>query len=201
MEQRDSLLIKVVRAIDGISTVSGHAVGWLVIPLIAIMSYELTVRYMANPTLWAYDLSYMLYGATFMVGTAYTLRRGAHIRTDFLYQNWPVKVQAGIDAACYLLLFFPGIAIFFWISSDFAWRSYLQDERSVGSAWMPIIWPLKWCIPVGAALLLLQGIAEFLKCVHALRTGAWLEGHKSIEEIISEEIDEEMKHAGEDATK
>jgi len=192
-QQRDSGLMKAVRAIDAISTVSGHIVAWLVLPLIAIMSYELTVRYMLNPTLWAYDLSYMLYGAMFMLGTAYTLRRGAHIRTDFLYQNWPVKVQAGIDAACYLLLFFPGIAIVFWISSDFAWRSYVQDERSVGSAWMPIIWPLKWCIPVGSALLLLQGVAEFLKCVQAFRTGRWAEGHKSLEEIISEEIAEEIR--------
>src|SRR5262245_12267091 len=134
MQQRDSALIKAIGVIDAISTVSGHLVAWLILPLIAVMSYELTVRYMLNPTLWAYDLSYMLYGAMFMLGTAYTLRRGAHIRTDFLYQNWPVKVQASVDAACYLLLFFPGIAIFFWISSDFAWRSYLQGERSVGSA-------------------------------------------------------------------
>ena len=91
MEQRDGWLIRTVRVIDAISTVSGHIVAWLVLPLIAIMSYELTVRYMLNPTLWAYDLSYMLYGAMFMLGTAYTLRRGAHIRTDFLYQDWPVR--------------------------------------------------------------------------------------------------------------
>jgi len=186
-------LIRTIRVIDAISSASGHAVGWIVLPLIAVMSYELTVRYMLNPTLWAYDLSYMLYGAMFMLGAAYTLRRGAHIRTDFLYQNWPVKVQAAVDAACYLLLFFPGIAIFFWISTDFAWRSYVQSERSVGSAWMPVIWPLKWCIPVGAGLLLLQGVAEFLKCLHALRTGKWLEEHKSLEEIISEEIAGEIK--------
>ena len=193
MNGEQSALIRTIRVIDAISSVSGHLVAWLVLPLIAIMSYELTVRYMLNPTLWAYDLSYMLYGAMFMLGTAYTLRRGAHIRTDFLYQNWSVKTQAAVDAVCYLLFFFPGIAIFLWISNDFAWRSYVQDERSVGSAWMPVIWPLKWCIPVGAAFLLLQGVAELLKCVHALRTGKWLEAHKSLEEVLSEEIAEEIK--------
>ena len=143
---------------------------------------------MAHPTLWAYDLSYMLYGAMFMLGAAYTLQRGAHIRTDFLYQNWPVRVQALVDAACYVLLFFPGIAIFLWIGTEFAWQSYLREERSVGSSWMPIIYPLKAVLPIATALLLLQGVAELLKCVYAIRTGKWLAKHKSMEETISEEI-------------
>lgn len=181
-------LVRLIRVIDAISTLSGYLVAWLILPLIGAMSYEITVRYLLYPTLWAYDLSYMLYGTMFMLGTAYTLRRGAHIRTDFLYQNWPVKVQAAVDATCYVLLFFPGIAIFLWISSDFAWRSYLQNERTVGSAWMPVIYPLKATIPIGAALLLLQGVAEFLKCVYALRTGRWLGERRSLEEIISEDL-------------
>jgi TRAP-type mannitol/chloroaromatic compound transport system permease small subunit len=188
MERENSLLIRAVRVIDTISTWSGHVAAWLVLPLIAIMTYEITVRYLLQPTLWAYDLSYMLYGTSFMLGTAYTLRRGAHIRTDFLYQKWPVKVQAAVDLACYVLLFFPGIAVFLWISSDFAWRSMLQGERSAGSAWMPIIFPLKAIIPIGTALLLLQGVAELLKCYFALRTGKWLGEHRSLEEILSEEL-------------
>lgn len=188
METQPGKLERTIRVIDAISTWSGRAVAWLVLPLIAIMSYEIAVRYLLHPTLWAYELSYMVYGAMFMLGTAYTLRRGAHIRTDFLYQNWPVKVQAAVDAACYVLLFFPGIAIFLWISSDFAWRSFLQSERSVGSAWMPVIYPLKSVIPVAAALLLLQGFAEFVKCIYAIRTGTWLGEHRSLEQVISEDL-------------
>lgn len=188
MDEPHTGLVGVIRIIDAISNWSGRIVAWLILPLIAVMSYEITVRYLLHPTLWAYDLSYMLYGAMFMLGTAYTLRRGAHIRTDFLYQEWPVKVQAAVDGACYVLLFFPGIALFLWISSDFAWRSWLQNERSAGSAWMPVIYPLKAVIPAGAALLLLQGVAELLKCIYALRTGKWLGEHRSLEQIISEEI-------------
>ncbi|MFY9317566.1 MAG: TRAP transporter small permease subunit [Burkholderiales bacterium] len=191
MEQRERRfagLVRAIRIIDAISKWSGILVAWLVLPLIAVMSYEITVRYLLHPTLWAYDLSYMLYGAMFMLGTAYTLSRGAHIRTDFLYQNWPVKTQAAVDAACYILLFFPGIAVFLWISSDFAWRSYLQNERSVGSAWMPVIYPLKFALPVATALLMLQGVAELLKCIYALRAGEWLEKHRSLEEVISEDM-------------
>jgi TRAP-type mannitol/chloroaromatic compound transport system permease small subunit len=180
-------LERAIRAIERVSEWSGRIVAWLVLPLIAAMTYEVTVRYVWEPTQWAYDVSYMLYGALFMLGAAYTLYRGAHIRTDFLYQKWPVKVQAAVDAFCYLVLFFPGIAIFFWLGVEFAWASWLRDERTVGSSWMPIIYPLKSVMPVAAALLLLQGLAEFLKCVYALRTGRWLIVHKPMEELVSRE--------------
>ena len=167
-------LERVIRSIDRVSDWSGRIVAWLILPLIAAMTYEVAIRHVWEPTQWAYDTSYMLYGALFMLGAGYTLYRGAHIRTDFLYQKWPVKVQAAVDAACYLLLFFPGIAIFLWLGVEFAWASWLRNERTVGSSWMPVIYPLKAVMPVAAALLLLQGLAEFLKCIYALRTGRWL---------------------------
>ena len=180
-------LERAIRILDAISAWSGRIVAWLILPLIAAMTYEVVIRYVATPTQWAYDTSYMLYGAMFMLGAAYTLYRGAHIRTDFLYQKWSVRTQATVDALCYVLLFFPGIAIFLLVSGEFAWNSWLRGERSVGSSWMPIIYPLKAVIPVAAALLLLQGVAELLKCLYALRTGSWLTAHKTLEEVVSDE--------------
>jgi TRAP-type mannitol/chloroaromatic compound transport system permease small subunit len=159
-----------------------------VIPLIAVMSWEILVRKVAQPTFWAYDLSYMLYGALFMLGAAYTLYRGSHIRTDFLYQTWPVKVQASVDAFCYLFLFFPGMAIFLWLATDWAILSWEREERAMASAWMPALYPLKTVLPVSIALLLLQGVSEFLKCIYAFRHGEWLTKQRSIEEVISEEL-------------
>ena len=188
MEPQDGKLVRAIRIIDAISDWSGRIFAWLILPLIFVMTWEICVRYLAHPTQWAYDLSYMLYGAMFMLGAAYTLRRGSHIRTDFLYQKWPVKTQALVDALCYLLLFFPGIALFLWIGAEFAWQSWVREERSVGSSWMPVIYPLKAVLPIATAMLLLQGIAEFLKCMHALRTGRWLGEHKSMEEILSEDL-------------
>ena len=188
MEPPRGKLVGAIRIIDAISEWSGRIFAWLIIPLIVVMTWEICVRYLAHPTQWAYDLSYMLYGAMFMLGAAYTLRRGSHIRTDFLYQTWPVKTQALVDALCYLFLFFPGIAIFLWIGTEFAWQSWLREERSVGSSWMPVIYPLKAVLPIATAMLLLQGFAEFLKCMHALRTGRWLGEHKSMEEILSEDL-------------
>ena len=188
MQTESGKLVRLIRAIDAISDWSGRIFAWLIVPLIVVMTWEICVRYAAHPTQWAYDLSYMIYGAMFMLGAAYTLYRGSHIRTDFLYQAWPVKVQALVDAACYLLLFFPGIAIFLWIGTEFAWQSYIRSERSVGSSWMPVIYPLKAVLPIATAMLLLQGLAEFLKCIHALRTGTWLVKHKSLEEVLAEDI-------------
>lgn len=181
-------LVRVIRGIDTISEWSGRIAAWLVIPLIAVMSWEIVVRKVAQPTYWAFDLSYMLYGASFMLGAAYTLYRGSHIRTDFLYQGWPVKVQASVDAFCYLFLFFPGMVIFLWLAKDFAMISIQREERSMTSAWMPYIYPLKGVLPVAIGLLLLQGVSEFLKCIHAIRHGEWLTKQRSIEEVISEEL-------------
>jgi TRAP-type mannitol/chloroaromatic compound transport system permease small subunit len=181
-------LVRAIRALDAVAEWTGRITAWLILPLVAIMVYEVVVRHVARPTQWAYDLSYMAYGALFMLGAGYTLLKGAHIRTDFLYQKWPLKVQAAVDAACYLLLFFPGIALFLWFGADFAWNSWQRTERTVGSSWMPVIYPLKAVLPIAAGLLLLQGLSEFLKCLHALRTGAWLTAHKSLEEAVSEEL-------------
>jgi TRAP-type mannitol/chloroaromatic compound transport system permease small subunit len=180
-------LERAIRIIDAISAWSGRITAWLILPLLAAMTYEVVIRYVATPTQWAYDTSYMLYGAMFMLGAAYTLYRGAHIRTDFLYQKWSVRTQATVDALCYLLLFFPGIAVFLWLGGEFAWNSWLRDERTVGSSWMPIIYPLKAVIPVAAALLLLQGVSEVLKCIYALRTGRWLATPRSLDEVLSRE--------------
>ena len=188
MSIESGALVRVIRGIDAVSDWTGRIAGWLVIPLIFVMTWEIVMRYVAKPTYWAFDLSYMLYGALFMLGAAYTLYRGSHIRTDFLYQGWPVKVQASVDAFCYLFLFFPGIAIFVWLSLDWAILSWQREERAMASAWMPPLYPLKSVLPVSLALLLLQGVAEFLKCVHALRTGEWLTKQRSIEEALADEM-------------
>lgn len=181
-------LERAIHAIDGISEWSGRIFAWLILPLMAVMVYEVAIRYLWEPTQWAFDTSYMLYGAMFMLGAAYTLRRGAHIRTDFLYQKWPVKTQAAVDAFCYLFLFFPGIVVFLWLGTEFAWQSWLREERAVASSWMPVIYPLKAVLPIATAMLLVQGIGEFLKCIYAMRTGAWLEKHRSLEEVVSEDV-------------
>jgi TRAP-type mannitol/chloroaromatic compound transport system permease small subunit len=170
-----SAVLRAIRAIDTVGEWSGRVVRWLVVPLILTLGYEVIARYLFHaPTVWAYDLSYMLYGAHFMLGAGYALRRKAHIRTDVLYGRWPARRQGMVDAALYLLFFFPGLVFFGLAGWDAAYLSWLIGETSEASVWRPVLYPFKAVLPVTAALLLLQGVSEFLKSLHAARTGQWL---------------------------
>ncbi len=161
-----------VRIIDRFAEVTGVAIAWLMVPLIGAVVYEVVARYVfAAPTLWAFDITYMLYGAMFMLGAAYALRVGAHIRTDFFWERWSARTRGVIDTVAYLVFFFPGIALFLWVGWEEAWYAYGIGETSEQTAWRPILWPLKACIPLAAALLLLQGISELVKSLHAALTG------------------------------
>jgi TRAP-type mannitol/chloroaromatic compound transport system permease small subunit len=168
-------LLLAIRALDRVALWSGRIVAWLIVPMVLCLSYEVAARYLFDaPTIWAYDMTYMLYGTFFMLGSAYTLLRKGHIRTDSFYANWSVRRQGVVDAVCYALFFFPGIIAFTVVGWDYFARSFAQGERIVTSPWMPIVYPFKFVIPLAMALLLLQGVSEFLKSVWAARHGEWL---------------------------
>jgi TRAP-type mannitol/chloroaromatic compound transport system permease small subunit len=173
-----SLLGRAIRAIDRFAELCGVVVAWLMAPLVAAVVYEVVARYaFAAPTIWSFDLTYMLYGAMFMLGAAYALRVGAHIRTDFFYERWSRRTRGVIDSIAYVVFFFPGIALFLWVGWDEAWYAYDIGELSEQTPWRPVLWPLKACVPLAAALLLLQGVSELTKSLHAALTGrAFAEG-------------------------
>ena len=169
-------LLAAIRLFDGISLWSGRITGWLIVPMVLSLVYEVVARYFFNaPTIWAYDMTSFLYGAFFMLGAAYTLLRKGHIRTDSFYAGWSPRTQGWVDAICYVLFFFPGMIMFFVVSWDYFVASYGRGERAVSSPWMPILWPLKLALTVAILLLILQGISELLKSIWAARTGQWLD--------------------------
>ena len=153
----DPWMAKTIEFIDRNMLVTGKIVCWITVPLIFAMVYEVIGRHFFNrPTLWSFDVSRMLAGALFMLGAAYTLSKGIHIRADFLYRNWKVRNQAKVDLFLYLLFFFPGFLVFFWVSFDYAYtsicgRSDLMEclggkvriQRAMDTTWMPVMWPLK----------------------------------------------------------
>jgi TRAP-type mannitol/chloroaromatic compound transport system permease small subunit len=175
-------LVAFVRAVDGLSLWSGRVFCWLIVPLVAALTYEVIARYVFHaPTIWAYDVAYMLYGTHFMLGAAYTLYRGGHIRTDIFYQNWSTRTRGTVDALLYLFLFFPGIILFFWMGLQEALHSWDIREVSDASPWRPIIYPFKAVIPIALLLLFIQGISEFLKSVYAALNGRELfPGHRPL---------------------
>ena len=168
-------IARVVRIIDKAALWSGWLVSWLIIPMVLALVYEVVARYFFNaPTVWAYDVTFITYGTFFMLGSAYTLQRAGHIRTDSYYASWSPRTQGMVDTICYLLFFFPPLLIFLDVTWHFFWLSYLRDERSVTSPWLPRIWPLKAVMPASCVLLMVQGLAELLRSIHAWRTGVWI---------------------------
>ncbi|HWC44900.1 MAG TPA: TRAP transporter small permease subunit [Casimicrobiaceae bacterium] len=154
------------RTLDAITRVVGRVVAWLILPMVASLVYEVTARYVFDaPTIWAYDMTYMLYGTFFMLGSAWTLQRGGHIRTDTFYADWTPRTRAIVDMLCYLILFLPPMIVFLKLGIDYFWKSFQQNERIVTSPWLPIVWPFKFVMPATAALLILQGVSELIKSV------------------------------------
>lgn len=169
-----SILLRLSRQLDPIAIWSGRIVAWLIIPMVLALSYEVVARYAFNaPTLWAYDMTFMLYGSFFMLGTAFTLQRKGHIRTDSLYANWSVRRQGWTDVVCYILMFLPVVTVFLFSGWEYFVKSWSTGERFVSSPWMPVAWPFKAVMPLTGLLLLLQGISEFCKSLHAALTGKW----------------------------
>ncbi|HSO08031.1 MAG TPA: TRAP transporter small permease subunit [Pelomicrobium sp.] len=171
-----SWMAKTIVGIDTLSLWIGRTVRWLALPLMLAMVYEIVVRYaFTAPTIWAYDLSRMLYGALFILGAGYALSKGVHIRSDFLYRDWPVKWQGRVDAALYLIFYFPAMIVFLWVATEWAYTAVIREERGMDTAWMPFLGPIKSALPVGVLFLLIQGVSEFLKSVYAATRGRWPE--------------------------
>jgi TRAP-type mannitol/chloroaromatic compound transport system permease small subunit len=163
-------LLKIIQVLELPVVFAAKASAWLIVPMTGGLVYEVVSRYIFNaPTIWAYDMTYMFSGALFMLGSAYALRQGTHVRADFLLEGKSPRLQATIDIVLYVAVYFPAMAMFFWASFTFAAQSWEQGEAYPQSPWMPIIYPLKIVMPITLALLLIQGAAELLKTVWVLR--------------------------------
>lgn len=168
MSGSPGVFARALAAVDRLSEVTGQVFAWLVAPLILGVCYEVLARYVFNaPTVWAYDLAYMLYAGIFLLGAAYTLKRGAHIRTDFLYNNLSERARAAIDLVGYLL-FLPALALLTRVTLDAALHSWAIRETTASPWWAPL-YPLKWAMVVSCALLFLQGLAELIRAFNAVR--------------------------------
>ena len=173
-----------IYTIDQLSKTIGHAFAWCIIILTFGTCYEVFVRYVLDdPTSWAFDMSYLMYGAIFYMAGAYTLSRAGHVRADMLYRKWSDRTQAGVELLLYVVFFFPGILALVIAGGDYGVEAIRIREVSVNSPAGVPIWPLKMMIPVGAGLMALQGLAESLRCVLCLRTGEWPARLHDVEEL------------------
>jgi TRAP-type mannitol/chloroaromatic compound transport system permease small subunit len=175
-------LIRLVNAIDKFTDTTGGWISWLSVPLVLAVSYEVIARYFFNaPTIWSFDVTFMLYGTIFMLGSAYALHKGAHIRTDFFFERWSTRTKGTIDSVAYLVFFFPSLILLFVVSANEAWYAFSIGETSEQTPWRPILWPFKAVVPLTCVLLIIQGVSETIKSVWAARTGIVLEHKEKIE--------------------
>jgi TRAP-type mannitol/chloroaromatic compound transport system permease small subunit len=193
-----------IRAVDRVSYWSGKVFAWLIVALTFVVSIEVFKRYILNaPTAWIFDFNNMLYGTLFMMCGAYTLAAAGHVRADFVYTYLKPRTQAALDLALYVLFFVPGILGLIYAGADYAALSWRIGEHSTVTAEGPPVYHFKTVIPVAGVLVMLQGLAEMVRCVVCLRTGAWPARPEDVEEIDvidtqlshSEYVDEESRRA------
>ena len=160
--------------IDKFNLPIGKIVSWIIVPLFLAMVYEVIARkFFLAPTMWAYDMSRFMYGGMFMLGAAYALSRGVHIRADFLYRNFKIKNQGLVDFWLYLIFYFPGLIFFLFMTTGFVLESIQRQEKGMDTAWMPLLWPIKACLWFGIVFLLIQGVSELLKSYYAMKKVKW----------------------------
>ena len=178
------MINRFIYGVDLLSRTVGHAFAWCLMILTFGTSYEVFVRYVLNePTSWAFDFSYLMYGAMFFMAGAYTLSRGGHVRADMFYRLWRPRTQAWVELVLYVLFFFPGILALTISGWDYGFNSMKIREVSVNSPAGVPIWPLKMLIPFGAGLLALQGVAEVLRCFICIEKNDWPARLHDVEEL------------------
>ncbi len=182
MAQPSSGYMGIIRVIDKFTEWTGPLFMLISIPLILSNVVEVVMRYVfKDPTIWALDITTMAFGALFMIGSAYGLLKGAHVRTDMLWDKFTDRKKGMIDSCAYILFFLPAMAILCFTSFDDFLYSMSINEKSNSGAWQPIIWPLRAVITIATGMLFLQGISELLKSIYAARTGEVLVKHEKIE--------------------
>lgn len=183
-------------AIDKFSQWVGHAFAWCIVAVTFGVGYEVFMRkVMSDPTSWAFDLSYMMYGTLFMMGGAYTLSRDGHVRGDVFYRTWPERVQATVELILYFLFFYPAVLALIFAGWKFAYQSVGYREVSVMSPANVPIFHFKLVIPAAGILLFIQGLAQVARCIICIREGKWPEKIADVEETETMLLHQAEDHA------
>ena len=162
-----------LRLIDSTSEWSGKVVSFFVVFAMLALLYEIISRYVFHsPTLWAHEVSHHFYGAHFMIGGAYTLLHRMHVRTDVIVGRLSPRTQAIVEVII-IMVFFYYCGLLLFKGGQMAWTSVLRQE-TVTSVFRSPLWPVKLTIPIGAFLVLMQGIAKFIRDIYFAVTGEML---------------------------
>jgi TRAP-type mannitol/chloroaromatic compound transport system permease small subunit len=157
-----------VRLVDGISEWAGKLASLLLIPLVLITCFEVFMRYVVSmPTIWAWDLNIQIFAAIVMLGGAEALRKGAHIVVDVVVDKAKPRTRALLDLITSPIFFFGMLVLLAggWNQFSLSWKF----RETMPTVWAPPYYTMKFMVPLGAFLLILQGVAEFWKKLEVIR--------------------------------
>jgi len=158
-----------VRAVDAFNDFVGKYVALLIVPLILVVAYEVVARKVfQSPTVWAFEMTVYLYGAHFLLGAAYTLLYDRHVRIDIIAQRFPLRVRLWLSVITFIFVFLPFVGCMSYAAVLYAAHSWALWEHS-WSAWKPPLYIFKTVMPVGLILLLVQGVANFIRDIYRLK--------------------------------
>ncbi|HZG72926.1 MAG TPA: TRAP transporter small permease subunit [Chondromyces sp.] len=163
------MIKKIVNTFEALGEWAGKLASWFILILIFALVYEVISRHLFNnPTMWSYDISYMLGGSAAFLGMAWVLKNKQHVRVDVFYEKLSERNQAILDLIFTFALFFPLIIVGFTNSLDAAISSFVRGETAVTGSWRPPLYPIRMIIPISLGLLLLQGIADMIRSIYKL---------------------------------
>jgi TRAP-type mannitol/chloroaromatic compound transport system permease small subunit len=158
-----SALLAFSRFIDGINEKIGHGISWALLLAVLICSGNAIVRYTLNigSNAWL-EIQWYLFSAIFLLASAYTLKRNEHVRIDVIVGRFSKRTQVWIDLFGFLFFLLPVTLLILYFATPYALRSIRNQEMSSNAGGL-IVWPAKILIPIGFALLVLQGLSELIK--------------------------------------
>ena len=167
-----TIVTKILKYIDFLSEKAGALGKWFAFLLVLVGAYETISRHFFNsPTIWAYDTLCMAGGVVYLLGASYVYLHDSHTRVDLIYSMLSKRTQAWINIVCSLLFFFPLMTIMFKVATEWSIKAWKTDEVFTNSFWYPPAAPYRTVFAVGLLLLLLQGIAKFIRDTYFVMRG------------------------------
>jgi TRAP-type mannitol/chloroaromatic compound transport system permease small subunit len=155
---------RLLAAIDGLNETLGRAIAWLTLGMVLITFAVVVARYVFGAGSIALQESVTwMHAAVFMLGAAYTLKHDEHVRVDLFHRNWSVRTRAAVEVVGVLVLLVPACTLLFWLGWDYAAAAWRINEGSREAGGLPGVYLLKSLVPLGAALLLLQGLVQAVR--------------------------------------
>lgn len=164
------MLENIIKVLDSINEWIGRKASWFSLFLVILICADVLMRYLFDFTkIWVIELEIYLFAFLFLFGSGYAFKHEQHVRVDVFYSKLSVKKKAIIDLIGGILFLAPWCIIIIWVGSNYAYFSFLMNEKSPQPGGLPALYILKFGIALGFIFLLLQAISSICKSIIILK--------------------------------